>query len=98
MIEKLGLGLDSLNMPRHTAFGDITTFCPFTREVPSTPPFIHQSFHLDVLGFATVSSSLGRLAECQRLKGHVRGAVAEGVEMHEQAFEREQPLMEEEKG
>ena len=99
MIEKLGLGLDSSNMPRHTAFGDITIFCPFTREVRSTLPFIHlyQNFHLDVLGFATVSSSLGRLAECQRLKGHVPGAVAEGVEMHERAFEREQPLMEGEK-
>ena len=86
-------------LPRHTAFGDITTVCLTARMYDQHRGLIHiyLSFHLDVLDFAAASSSPGRLAECQRLKGHVPGAVAECVEMHEQAFEREQPLMEEEK-
>ena len=58
----------------------------------------HPVFHLDVLDFDTTWSPPGRLAQCQRRKGHVPGVVAEHVEMDGQASDQEQLLMEQEKG
>ena len=63
-------------------------------------PFInpHPFSHLDVLDSAVAGPPSGRLAQCQRLKGHVPGVVAELVEMHGQALDQEQLPQEEEKG
>ena len=85
---------------QHSAFGGIEAFVSPQREVKSTPS-IHQTYqvcHLNVLNSFTAWSPPGRLAQCQRLKGYVPGVVAEDVEIHGQALEQEQLLMEEEKG
>lgn len=58
----------------------------------------HPPFHLDVLDSVAAWSPSGRLAQCQRLKDYVPGVVAEGEEMHGQALDQEQLLMEEKKG
>lgn len=50
------------------------------------------------LMYSAAWSPAGRLAQCQRLKGHVPGVVVEDVEMHGQALDQEQLLMGEEKG
>lgn len=59
---------------------------------------VHQISHIDVLDTAAEWPSPGRRAQCQRLKGLVPGAVAEDVEVHGQALDQEQLLMEAEKG
>lgn len=87
-------------MPRHTkdsASGDIRV--SRTQKYSQHRHFIHthRVFHLDVLGSVAAWSPSGRLAQCQRLKGHVPGVVAEDVEMHEQPLGHEQLSVGEEK-
>ena len=48
--------------------------------------------------YSTLLPPRGHLLECQRLKGHDPGWVAQRVELHGQELDQEQLPMEEERG